>query len=43
MNQWTIIIIVAIVGAVFFFVIQDWFNRYIAAANPLKTHKSTKK
>ena len=34
MNQWVLIVIVAIVGAVFYFIIGDWFNGYIQNAQP---------
>lgn len=34
MNQWVTIVIVAIIGAVFYFLFQDWVNPYIPVANP---------
>ena len=36
MDAWVIILIVAIVGALAYFVNGDWFTAYIKAANPLK-------
>ena len=34
MDAWLIILIVAVVGALAYFIIGDWFNSYIVAANP---------
>jgi len=34
-DAWLIILIVAIVGALAYFISGDWFNPYIEATNPL--------
>ena len=31
---------VAIIGALFYFIIQDWFNTYIQQADPFNTTKA---
>ena len=41
-RTWVIIVIVAIIGAVMYFIIGDWFNTYIQAADPLPAGPATK-
>lgn len=39
MDAWAVILIVAVVGALAYFVIGDWFNSYIKNADPFRQAK----
>ncbi len=41
MNPTTLAVVLLVVGAIVFLIVQDWFNGYIQSANPLAPPKSS--